>query len=100
MTRTIAKEALDGLKEYADHLAGKRAKGRTTTIRVPVDIDVRALRLRLGLSQVAFARTYAIPIHTLRKWEQKIRRPDQASRVYLTTISRDPKAIKRLLAMA
>jgi len=49
--------------------------------------------------QEEFARTYAIPIHTLRKWEQKIRRPDQASRVYLTTISRDPKAIKRLVAM-
>jgi putative transcriptional regulator len=100
MNRSIAKEALEGLKEFSDHISGKRTKGRATTVRIPADIDVRALRTRLGLSQEEFARTYAIPIHTLRKWEQKTRKPDQASRVYLTTISRDPKAIKRLLAMA
>ena len=96
MTRNIAKEALDGLKEFSDHIAGKRTKGRTTKVRIPADIDVRALRTRLGLTQEEFARTYAIPIHTLRKWET--RKPDQASRVLLTTIARDPMTIEKLLA--
>jgi putative transcriptional regulator len=100
MPRNIAREALDGLKELSHHIAGKPTKGRITTVRIPTDIDVRALRSRLGLSQEEFARTYAIPVHTLRKWEQRTRRPDQASRVYLTTISREPKTIRRLLAMA
>jgi len=100
MPRKVAREAIDSLKEFSDHLAKKPGKGRITTVRIPTDVDVRALRTRLGLSQEEFARTYAIPLHTLRKWEQRTRRPDQASRVYLTTISRDPKAIRKLLAMA
>jgi putative transcriptional regulator len=100
MPRNIAREALDGLKEFSDHVAGKPTKGRATVVRIPPDIDVRALRTRLGLSQEEFARTYAIPLNTLRKWEQKTRRPDQASRVYLMTISRDPKGIQKLLRMA
>jgi putative transcriptional regulator len=98
--RNIAREALDGLKEFSGHIAGKRTKGRTTIVRIPADIDVRALRTRLGLTQEEFARRYAIPLHTLRKWEQRTRKPDQASRVLLTTISRDPKTIERLLARA
>lgn len=100
MARNIAREALDSLKEFSDHIAGKPTKGRTTIVNIPAEIDVRALRTRLGLSQEEFARTYAIPIHTLRKWEQRVRKPDQASRVYLTTIARDPKAIKKLLMRA
>ena len=100
MPRNIAREALDGLKEFSDHIAGKPTKGRTTTVNIPADIDVRALRTRIGLSQEEFARTYAIPLHTLRKWEQKTRKPDQASRVYLTTIARAPKAIEKLLTRA
>jgi putative transcriptional regulator len=100
MPRNVAREALDGLKELSSHIAGKPTKGVVTTVRIPADIDVRALRTRIGLSQEAFARTYAIPLNTLRKWEQRTRKPDQASRVYLTTISRDPKAIKRLLMKA
>jgi putative transcriptional regulator len=97
MPRNIAKEALESLKEFSDHIAGKPTKGRTTTVRIPADVDVRALRTRLGLSQEEFARTYAIPLDTLRKWEQRTRKPDQASRVYLTTIWREPKTIERLL---
>jgi putative transcriptional regulator len=100
MPRNIAREALDGLKEYSDHIAGKPTPGRTTTVRIPADIDVRALRTRLGLSQAEFARTYAIPIHTLRKWEQRTRKPDQACRVYLTTIAREPEKIKKILLMS
>jgi putative transcriptional regulator len=100
MPRNPAREALDGLKQFSQHIAGKPTKGRTTIVRVPDEVDVRALRARLGLSQDEFARKYAIPLHTLRKWEQKTRRPDQTSRVYLTTIARDPKAIARLLTVA
>jgi putative transcriptional regulator len=100
MTRNIAKEALDSLREFSDHIAGKPIKGRATLVNIPDEIDVRALRMRMDLSQEEFARIYAIPIHTLRKWEQKTRRPDQATRAYLTTIARDPRTIEKLLADA
>ena len=56
MPRNIAREALDGLKELSDHIAGKPTKGVATTVRIPADIDVRALRTRLGLSQEEFSR--------------------------------------------
>ena len=59
------------------------AKGATTAARTvtPEMIDVAALRHRLGLSQA----------------EQQRRFPDQAARVLLTIIAREPEAAQRAL---
>jgi len=47
MTRYIAREALEVfLRPRAD----KPTKGRTTTVRIPAEIDFRALRKRLGMN--------------------------------------------------
>jgi DNA-binding transcriptional regulator YiaG len=39
------------------------------------DIDVVALRRKLGLSQARFAHRFGFPVATLRHWEQGKRRP-------------------------
>jgi putative transcriptional regulator len=53
---------------------------------------VRTLRRALGLTQKEFANRYAIPIGTLRDWEQGRTEPDQTAQAYLNLIARDPLA--------
>lgn len=67
-------------------------------IRVPDDIDVAALRKRLGLSQRRFAESFGLDVFAIHSWEQGRRRPDRAARVLLHVIARDPSAVKRALA--
>lgn len=98
--RNIAQEVLESLQDYSKHVSGKKSIGMLTVVGVPEEVDVRQIRMRLRLSQQEFARRYALPITTVRKWEQGARRPDSASRAYLTMIDRDHKAVERVLAAA
>jgi len=59
--------------------------------RVP---RVKTLRRALGLTQEEFADRYAIPIGTLRDWEQGRTEPDQAAQAYLNLIAHDPAAAR------
>lgn len=62
------------------------------------DLDVQAIRLRLGLSQAKFAQRYGFPLDTLRKWEQKTRRPTGAALVLLRVIEKHPEVVASVLA--
>jgi putative transcriptional regulator len=59
---------------------------------------VRALRHRLRLSQAAFAQRYAIPVGTLRDWEQGRSAPDACAALYLSVIARAPELVPRIVA--
>jgi putative transcriptional regulator len=52
------------------------------------------------MSQSEFAKTFHIPLGTLRDWEQHRREPDQAAQAYLNVIAREPDAVRRALAHA
>ena len=62
--------------------------------RVP---SVRLLRRRLGMTQAAFAAAFALPLGTLRDWEQGRKRPDAPARALLRVIEQEPEAAKRAL---
>jgi putative transcriptional regulator len=68
------------------------------TVEVPAEVDVAALRRRLGLSQAAFARTFGLEVTAIHAWEQGRRRPDRAARVLLAVIEKEPEAVRRALA--
>ncbi|MFD1303049.1 helix-turn-helix domain-containing protein [Methylobacterium marchantiae] len=55
--------------------------------------QTRVIRRALGLSQEEFASRFAIPLGTLRDWEQGRKDPDAAARAYLTVIGRNPAAV-------
>lgn len=98
--RNIAGEILEGLEDAAAYLAGDKARGRATQVYVPTEVDVRAIRQQLRLSQSEFARRYALPLASLRKWEQGGRKPDAATRAYLTLIARNPGLVAKTLSAA
>jgi len=56
-----------------------------------------ALRRRLGLSQVEFARQFMLNLRTLQDWEHGRRKPEDIARAYLRVIERNPDAVKAAL---
>ncbi len=84
-------------REVAAHLRGEMVLNHYE-ITVPDTVDVAALRSRLGLSQVAFARAFGLDLGALQAWEQHRRRPDRTARILLAVISREPEAVMRALA--
>jgi DNA-binding transcriptional regulator YiaG len=64
---------------------------------LPIAIQLKAVRRQLGLSQAAFARTFALSVGTVRDWEQGRFQPDRAARVLLQVIAHNPDAVKAAL---
>ena len=50
------------------------------------------------MSQQEFARTYRIPLATLKNWEQGCRRPDAPAAAYLQVIAKCPREAQEALA--
>jgi putative transcriptional regulator len=69
----------------------------TYRVYVPADVDVGAIRREQGLTQEEFAARFGLPVATIRDWEQNRRQPDDAARVLLQIIKREPKAAARAL---
>jgi putative transcriptional regulator len=67
---------------------------------VPGEVDVKALRRELRLSQTEFARRFGFTPARVRDWEQGRSKPDGAVRAYLMVIEREPKAVERALSAA
>lgn len=98
MTKKAFEKILAGLKDMEAHLAGDKSRAATHVVRVPEEVDVRALRKRFKLSQAQFAAKFGLDARALQDWEQKRRKPDRSTRVLLTVIDKEPKAVERALA--
>lgn len=96
MSKTAFDKIMAGLTEAVD-IAEGRADPATYRVHVPAEVDVKAIRAKLGLSQVAFAGRFGLPVGNIRDWEQGRSRPDQSSRVLLRVIERSPEAVSEAL---
>jgi putative transcriptional regulator len=79
------------------------ARGETTDgfiVKVPKHVDVKAIRLKTGLSQESFAHRFGFTTAAIRDWEQGRRQPEQAARVLLLVIAHNPDAVVQALATA
>lgn len=90
------KRILKGAREALAYARGETAEG--FVVHVPETVDVRAIRLRLGLSQTEFAARYGFTVNAVRNWEQGRRRPVGPARMLLKVIEREPEAVDRALA--
>jgi len=79
-------------------IARGEADPSTYRVHVPADVNVKSIRRRLKLTQDEFARRFAIPLGTLRDWEQGRRHPEGPARALLLVIAHEPKAVERALA--
>ena len=62
------------------------------------EIDVRAIRLGLAMTQAEFAATYAFSLRTLQEWERGAKWPSGPARTLLRAIKGDPEGLRRALA--
>jgi putative transcriptional regulator len=56
---------------------------------------IRRLRNRLGLSQDEFAKTYGIPLSSIRQYEIGRHMPPPAVRAYLKVIEAEPEVVRK-----
>ncbi|MBM3546769.1 MAG: helix-turn-helix domain-containing protein [Alphaproteobacteria bacterium] len=95
----VADSIRRGLKQAVAYAEGTADKGRYR-VHVPADVDVRAIRTRLDMTQEEFARRFGFSINTLRHWEQGKRRPEGPTRAYLLVIDRAPEVVQKVLRAA
>ena len=86
---------LRGAREALAYAQGTR---EGFVAHVPEDVDVKAVRRGMGLSQARFAARFGFSLSALRNWEQNRRQPDLAARAFLTVIMHEPEAVERALS--
>ncbi|MBD1545921.1 transcriptional regulator [Labrenzia aggregata] len=67
---------------------------------VPTEIDVKAIRIKLRLTQEEFTSEFGFSVTQIRDWEQNRSRPLDGSRAYLMLIDNNPDAVGILLRKA
>jgi putative transcriptional regulator len=75
MTGKEADSVRRGLEEALAYAEGTADMGRHG-VHVPADIDVKAVRTKLDMTQEEFAGRFGFSINTLRHWEQGRRVPE------------------------
>ena len=86
----------EGVRDVAAYLKGARAG---YDIHVPDEVDVKAIRGKLGMSQAKFAAAFGFNVHTLKGWEQRRRSMDPHVRVLMMVIDKEPNAVRRALSI-
>ncbi|MEO3434020.1 helix-turn-helix domain-containing protein [Inquilinus sp. CAU 1745] len=67
-------------------------------VHPPEIIDVRAIRLRLDMTQKEFAERFGFTIAAIRDWEQGRRCPEGPARSLLLVIEKHPRMVADVLA--
>jgi putative transcriptional regulator len=99
MTGKVADSIRRGLEEALAYAEGTADVSRYG-VHIPEAIDVKAIRVKLDMTQEEFAGRFGFSINTLRHWEQGRRVPEGPTRAYLLVIDRNPKAVQKALRAA
>jgi putative transcriptional regulator len=88
--KTQFEQMMDGLNDIEDFLAGKQEGFRA---HVPQEVDVKAIRNRLGMTQAKFSDTFGFSLDAIKHWEGGRRTPEAPARTLLTVIDKNPAAV-------
>jgi putative transcriptional regulator len=64
------------------------------------EIDVRAIRETIGMTQAEFAAAYEFSVRTVQEWERGAKRPSGPARTLLRAIKSDPEGLRKAIAAA
>ncbi len=95
----LGKDLVQSAKEALAIASGEMAP-EDYQAHVPPEIDVRAIRKRLRMSQKAFAARYGFSLGSVRDWEQGRSSPVGHARAYLLVIDKEKEAVDRALSVA
>lgn len=90
---SIFNELKASLEEVVEIQQGKQSTSRITRYKIT---NVKAIRDRLNVSQVEFAKALGTSVDTIKSWESKRRNPTGLAAKVLATIEDDPAFYKAL----
>ena len=88
--KTQFEQMMDGLIDVEAFLAGEQEGFKA---HVPQDVDVKAIRNRLGMTQAKFSDTFGFSLDAIKHWEGGRRTPEAPARTLLTVIDKNPVAV-------
>ena len=88
--KTQFDQMMDGLNDVEAFLAGDQEGFKA---HVPHDVDVKAIRNRLGMTQTSFSNTFGFSLDAIKHWEGGRRTPEAPARTLLTVIDKNPAAV-------
>jgi putative transcriptional regulator len=94
----VGAQIIEALDEAVSNACGRRTGIRKHLVRVPADVDVKAVRARPKMSQSQFAETFGFSLGTVQNWKRGHRRPEGAARALLKVIDRRPDAVFEALS--
>ena len=87
---------IQGLKEAVKYKRGELSQADGVKIfhypSVPDEVDVKAIRSRLGLTQEEFSQ-FGFSVRAIQNWESQKRTPTGAARVLLKVIDLHPQVV-------
>ena len=92
--RDIGREVLDGIREIKKFKAGGKPELRTRTLEEPSSSN--EIRVRLKLSQEAFAALMGVSVRTVQDWEQGRRVPQGPAKSLLRVAEQFPEVFVAL----
>ena len=88
--KTQFEQMMNGLNDVEAFLAGKQEGFKA---HVPQEVDVKAIRNRLGMMQAKFSDTFGFSLDAIKHWEGGRRTPEAPARTLLTVIDKNPAAV-------
>jgi putative transcriptional regulator len=88
--KTQFDQMMDGLNDVEAFLAGEQEGFKA---HVPQEVDVKAIRDRLGMTQAKFSDTFGFSLDAIKHWEGGRRTPEAPARTLLTVIDKNPAAV-------
>ena len=95
--KTQFEQMMDGLNDVEAFLAGEQEGFKAY---VPQEVDVKAIRNRLGMTQAKFSDTFGFSLDAIKHWEGGRRTPEAPARTLLTVIDKNPAAVLTALNSA
>lgn len=92
---TAGASMIAGAKSALAFARGEKDHG--CIVHIPEEIDVKAIREKVDMSQSEFSRAFGVSKRALEHWEHGRRVPTGPARAFLTVIAREPDAVRRAL---
>jgi putative transcriptional regulator len=95
---TFANDLMQSMADALSHAQGREVKGVVVHKVDVANVDAKAVRKRLNLTQDEMAAALGTSPSGYKKWEQGSRQPSGAARTLLHVMAKEPEAVMRALA--
>lgn len=92
----LGKEIIGGMTDAIQFMEGQTKGAKVHKLNAS-DVDIKAIRKRLGLTQAKMAPLLGTSLSGYRKWEQGERQPSGAAITLLKVMDKEPQSVIRAL---